>query len=244
MIDKTEAAARSRAKRTTYVSEATWEKFGEFKAGIIGRKGESAVALALSELGVPTLHDVLLPDALGVTQVDHLVRGPDAILVIETKTYGGHITGSADSAEWAQHLNAGETRHEFQNPVHQNRRHCRAVEAAVAGLEVPIAGLIVSAGSATFCEELRDKVVPLSRLAASFRVTPDRLHDPQQMEIAWQRLRRVVADAEPRRDEHREAMRQRRGGCYGAPDRRAPDPPGDRETGRLAEGSSKITNAM
>jgi hypothetical protein len=134
MADNKETATRSRSKRTTFVSEATWEKFGAFKAGIIGRKGESAVARVLSALGVPALHDVLLPDLLGVTQLDHLARAPDAILVIETKTYGGYITGLLDSAEWVQHLVAGEIRYAFQNPVHQNYRHCRAVEAALAGV--------------------------------------------------------------------------------------------------------------
>jgi hypothetical protein len=48
-----------------------------------------------------------LPDLLGVTQLDHLVRASDSILVIETKTYGRYIVGSLDSAQWAQHLAAG-----------------------------------------------------------------------------------------------------------------------------------------
>jgi hypothetical protein len=93
MVDRDDTTTRSRPKRTTFVGEATWQKFGEFKAGIIGRKGEGAVARVLSALADPVLHDVLLPDPLGVTQVDHLVCAPDAILVIETKTYGGYITG-------------------------------------------------------------------------------------------------------------------------------------------------------
>lgn len=212
-MDKDETATRIRPKRTDFVSEATWEKFGAFKAGIIGRKGESAVARVLSALGVPVLHDVLLLDLLGVTQLDHLVRAPDAILVIETKTYGGHITGSLDGAEWVQHLAAGEVRHVFQNPVHQNFRHCRAVEAASAGLDVPVAGIIVSAGSATFCAALESGVVPLLRLGEVFRPAPRRRHDPRHLDMAWQRLSRAAADGEPRREEHRDLLRQRRRGC-------------------------------
>src|SRR5258707_1222132 len=100
MVDRDDTTTGSRPKRTTFASEATWRKFGEFKAGVTGHKGEGAVARVLSALGVPVLHDVLLPDLLGLTQLDHLVRAPDAILVIETKTYGGHITGSLDGAEW------------------------------------------------------------------------------------------------------------------------------------------------
>jgi Nuclease-related domain len=74
------------------VDERAWAAFGAFKAGITGHKGESAVALA--GLGYSALHDVLQADLFGLTQVDHLVRGPDRILVIETKRYGGHITRS------------------------------------------------------------------------------------------------------------------------------------------------------
>ncbi|WP_158744948.1 nuclease-related domain-containing protein [Acidisphaera sp. L21] len=210
MVDENETATRSRSKRTTHVGEDTWTKFGEFKAAIIGRKGEGAVARALSNLGMPALHDVLLPDLLGVTQMDHLVRASDAIMVIETKTYGGHITGSLDSAEWVQHLAAGEVRHALQNPVHQNHRHCRAVQVVLAGLLVPIAGIIVSAGSATFCDDLKGRVVPLPRLAEVFRPTPCRSHDPRDLDVAWRRLLDATAAAEVRREEHQEAMRHRR----------------------------------
>lgn len=109
-----------------------------------------------------------------------------------------------------QHLAAGETRHGFQNPVRQNHRHCRAVEAALAGLEVQVIGVIVSAGSATFCEALAGAVVPLRRLGEVLRPLPRRRHDPMHLAIAWQRLVDVAADAESRREEHRDALRQRR----------------------------------
>lgn len=215
MLDDGETSTRRRSRRTTSVDEETWAKFGAFKAAITGRKGESAVARSLRELGLPALHDVLLPAALGVTQLDHLVHAADAILVIETKTYGGHITGSVTSAEWVQHLAAGEIRHGFQNPLHQNHRHCRAVEAALTGLKVPVAGIIVSAGAATFCDELQGRVVPLGRLAQVFRSAPRRRTDPGHLAVAWHRLVGATEAAESRREEHREAVRRRRDGKVG-----------------------------
>ena len=210
MADENQAALRRRSRRTTFVDEDTWTKFGKFKAAITGRKGEISVARSLSTLGVPALHDVLLPDLLGVTQLDHLARAPDYILVIETKTYGGYIVGSLHSAEWVQHLAAGERRHVFQNPIRQNHRHCRAVETALAGLNVPIAGIIVSAGSAIFCDELQGSVVPLPRLGEVFCPAFQCRHDPRHLDIAWQRLIRVTADAESRREEHLDLVRGRR----------------------------------
>jgi hypothetical protein len=208
--DESETTTRGRTRRTTFVDERVWAAFGAFKAGITGRKGESAVALALAGLGYSALHDVLLADLFGLTQVDHLVRGPDCILVIETKRYGGHITGSLRGDVWVQHLAGGEVRYSFRNPIRQNHRHCRAVEAVLAGLDVPVGGYVVSAGSATFCAALAAVVVPLGRLAEMFHATPPRTHTPAHMETAWDRLAMAAAASEHRREEHREAMCRRR----------------------------------
>ncbi len=207
-----ETRNRDRVRRTTFVDEQTWATFSEFKAGITGRKGESAVNRELATLGHPALHDVILADLFGLTQVDHLVRTPDAILVIETKTYGGYITGTLDSSEWVQHLAGGEVRHAFQNPARQNHRHCRAVAAATAGHDVPIAGAIVSAGSATFCADLEGAVIPIGRLGELFRLSSPRAHDAAALERAWRQLVAAVAATESRREEHHEAMRGRRNG--------------------------------
>ncbi len=94
-----------------------------FRPALIGRGGERAVRLALARLGLPALHDVVLADALGHTQIDHLVRTTQGIVVIETKTFSGWITGTLYSAEWTQRLAGGHVRHRFQNPVRQNHRH-------------------------------------------------------------------------------------------------------------------------
>jgi Nuclease-related domain len=206
MPDESETKTWRRTRRTTFVDERTWAAFGEFKAEITGRKGENAVALALAGLGYSALHDVLLADLFGLTQVDHLARGPDCILVIETKRYGGHITGSLRGDVWVQDLAGGEVRYSFRSPIRQNCRHCRAVEAVLAGLDVPVVGYVVSAGSATFCAV----VVPLVRLAEMFHAAPPRAYTPAHLEIAWDRLATAAAAAQHRREEHGEAMCRRR----------------------------------
>ena len=48
--------------------------FRAFKAGITGAKGEASVCEALATLGAPALHDVIVRDQRGLTQIDHLVR--------------------------------------------------------------------------------------------------------------------------------------------------------------------------
>jgi Nuclease-related domain len=212
MADREGSACRGQRKRTTFVDERTWAAFAEFKAGITGRKGESAVARELARLGRPALHDAILVDANGVTQIDHVVRDVDAIIVIETKTYAGDIIGMPEDREWMQHLADGEIRHSFQNPIRQNHRHCRAVENVLAGLNVPIAGYVVSAGSAHFSDNLQTLVVPIDRIAELFRGQPRRLTDPAQLDRAWGRLVQAVSAGEARREEHQGVLRQRREG--------------------------------
>jgi len=102
---------------------------------------------------------VVLADALGHTQINHLVRTTQEIVVIETKTFSGWITGTLYSAEWTQHLAGSRTRHRFRNPVRRSHRHCKAVEAAITGLTVPVHGRILSAGRARFCQAL--EAVPI-----------------------------------------------------------------------------------
>lgn len=197
-----------RPKRTTLVTEEEWRAFGEVKAGIIGAKGEGAVVRELARLGLTALHDVILSDSRGLTQVDHLVLGPDGIFVLETKTYGGLITGGLHAATWTQHL-AGGTKTSFQNPTRQNHRHCSAVREVLAGLAVPVHGYVVSAGRARFGDNLAGVVVPLDRLSQVFLHANRGAIDPADLRSAWDILAAAATRAEPQRAEHLTMVRNR-----------------------------------
>ena len=199
-------ARRHQPRRTTHANERDWEAFGELKAGVIGLKGERKVAAAIARLDVPALHDVILPVEHGLTQIDHIARGSDRLLVIETKTYRGHITGHPAGKEWVQHLSDGTTSHSLRNPVWQNRRHCRAVEGVLAGLGVPVSGYVVSAGLATFADELAGLVVPLAQVGCLFLGDPDRRTPAELLDVAWGRLVQAAALHDGRRDEHRASV--------------------------------------
>ena len=199
-------AWRHQPRRTTHANERDWQALGELKAGIIGRKGEQRVAAAIARLDVPALHDVILPVEDGLTQIDHLARGPDRVLVIETKTYRGHITGHPADEEWVQHLSDGTTSHLLRNPVWQNRRHCRAVEGVLAGLGVPVSGHVVSAGVATFADDLAGVVVPLAQVGSLFLGGPGRHTPAGPLDVAWRWLVQAAALHDGRRDEHRASV--------------------------------------
>ena len=198
-----------RHKRTTLVTDEEWRAFGEVKAGITGAKGEDAVSRELARLGLTALHDVILSDSRGLTQVDHLVLGSDGIFVLETKTYGGFITGELHTPTWTQHL-AGGTKTAFQNPIRQNHRHCSAVREALAGLAVPVHGHVVSAGRAKLGDDLVGVVVPLDRLSQVFLPASRAAADPAVLRRAWDILVAAATRAEPRRAEHLAMVRNRK----------------------------------
>jgi restriction system protein len=72
-------------------------------------------------------HDLYLPrpDGQGTTQLDHVIVSPFGIFVIETKNYRGWIFGSEKQGQWTQQIYKRKAR--FQNPLHQNHLHVRAL---------------------------------------------------------------------------------------------------------------------
>jgi len=178
------------------------------KAELKGRKGEAAVAAVLDRLGVPALHDMVLADRLGLTQVDHLVRLADGILVLETKAYAGMVTGRVRDREWVQLLRDGEVRTAFPNPVLQNARHVAAVRRTV-GAGVPVRSLVVSAGTARFCGELEGVMVLLEGLKACLLDAPTGAEDARRLDAAWGRLT-AIWSCPKLREAHRERVRLRR----------------------------------
>ena len=197
-------------RRTSLVTDAEWEAFRQIKAGITGQKGEVAVGRALALLGAPALHDVLLADSRGLTQIDHLVLGLDAIIVLETKTYSGFITGSVHSQEWTQHLADGATWTNFQNPFRQNHRHCLATSEIVGDLNVVVRGYVVSAGKARFSDAIAGVVVPIDNISEILIPNDGARADQNALQLAWERLVVAARANEARRAEHLEGVRAKR----------------------------------
>ena len=171
-----------------------WATFRAFKAGITGDKGEVAVREALDALGVPALHDVIVRDGRGLTQIDHLVRAPDAVLVLETKCYAGLISGDVDSREWRQRFVDSEERFTLPNPLRQNYRHRRAVEDLISDRAVLVRAHVVSAGRAEFEGELSGATVPVTALAQVLTGTPP--VSQRWLDAAWLKLQ-AAAERSP-----------------------------------------------
>lgn len=120
---------------------------------IRGLMGEWRVRWLLRRQGVEAAHDLLLPrpDKAGWTQLDHLVRLPDRLLVLETKCLRGRLSGRVDERTWTQQF--GPWRFGFLNPLWQNALHLEAVRAC-AGPGVRVEGMVVLLGRGWFADRL------------------------------------------------------------------------------------------
>lgn len=75
------------------------------------------------------LHNVTLNTPDGTTQIDHVLLSPYGIFVLETKNMSGWIFSSEKQAEWTQKFPKRSFR--FQNPLRQNYKHLKALEATL-----------------------------------------------------------------------------------------------------------------
>lgn len=119
---------------------------------IKGKVGEGVVNLAAKLRLDPTVYhlikDVTIPSNKGTTQIDHVIVSRYGLFVIETKNYTGWIYADAKSRKWTQVI--FRQKHRFQNPLHQNHGHVRALSEL---LDIPldkIHGVVCFMGDATF----------------------------------------------------------------------------------------------
>ena len=129
--------------------------------------GESAVRKCLTTW-FPSdeyhlLNNVTLPTERGTTQVDHILVSTKGIFVIETKHYKGWIFASEKAKVWTQVIY--KLKNKFQNPIHQNYAHLKAVQSLFEFLDPNLVKpLVVFTGDAEFKTQWPEGVFPLSRL--------------------------------------------------------------------------------
>lgn len=114
--------------------------FSAFKPFLKGKFGEFAVSahvkLYLNKENYTLLNDCTLPDGNGsTTQIDHILLSPFGIFIIETKNYKGWIFGSERQKNWTQKIY--KKTYKFQNPLHQNYKHQKVLEAVLSDIVAP-----------------------------------------------------------------------------------------------------------
>ncbi|HAS6131180.1 NERD domain-containing protein [Vibrio parahaemolyticus] len=132
------------------VFKSRWLKgvFGEFLVNRLLSK--------LPESDYTLIKDVTLPTSDGTTQVDHIVVSKYGIFVVETKNMKGWIFGSARQKQWTQKIYRHSSK--FQNPLHQNYKHIKALETLLGCSEEHLHSVVVFIGDSTFKTEMPPNV--------------------------------------------------------------------------------------
>jgi hypothetical protein len=108
------------------------------------------------------LNNVTLPTADGTTQIDHILVADTGIFVIEAKHYSGWIFGDPKERQWTQAIYRKKSR--FQNPLHQNFGHVKALQSLFDLPENHFHSVVVFTGDAQFKTDLGPGVVQLAGL--------------------------------------------------------------------------------
>ncbi|WP_122432509.1 nuclease-related domain-containing protein [Pseudomonas viridiflava] len=94
------------------------------------------------------LHNVTLDTADGTTQIDHVFISPFGIFVLETKNMSGWIFGSEKQPQWTQKIYR--RTYKFQNPLRQNYKHLKALEATLGVSLEHLHSVVSFVGESTF----------------------------------------------------------------------------------------------
>lgn len=176
-------------------------QFGELKV-------RATTGLRLPSHTYRSLHDLTLPTPDGTTQVDHVIVSRFGVFVIETKNMTGWIFGDERSRRWTQSIYGNNYR--FQNPLHQNYKHLKAVEAATGLPQRCLHSVVVFTGSSRFKTALPPNVLTRGRLLRYIKSKRDVvLSDPEVSETI-RALERVGSTSRAAKRQHRQNLRENR----------------------------------
>ncbi|WP_417909724.1 NERD domain-containing protein [Candidatus Electronema sp. PJ] len=131
--------------------------------------------------------NVTLPSNNGTTQIDHVLISPYGIFVLETKNMQGLISGSKQERSWTQQIDSHVC--SFQNPLHQNYKHTKALHELLGVSEAHIFSLIVFVGNGTFATEMPENVVQGSNVIQLIKARNKRVFNAAKIEAILSALK-------------------------------------------------------
>ena len=134
-----------------------------------------------------SLHNVTLATPDGSTQIDHVIVSRFGIFAIETKNMQGWIFGSERQAEWTQKIYNRSFK--FQNPLRQNYKHTKALEATLQVPPQSIHSVIVFVGDSTFKNEMPASVTHGAECVRFIRSFKTRLFSDTQVQDLRKQLK-------------------------------------------------------
>ncbi len=94
------------------------------------------------------IKNVTLSTEDGTTQIDHIIVSVYGVFVVETKNLRGWIYGSPQQKMWTQKIFRNTYR--FQNPLHQNYKHSKTLQALLNLEDQQVHSVVVFIGDSTF----------------------------------------------------------------------------------------------
>ncbi len=175
-----------------------------------GWSGEKATSVGLNlnlDLEIYRIFDdIIIPDAGGSTQIDHVVLSKYGIFVIEVKNYSGWIFGKEKDPQWTQVIYR--TKNRFQNPLRQNYRHIEALSDFLKIEETYFYSVVFFMGDCVFKTKMPSNVINnnLSGYIESFRVP---ILSLGKFEHAVESLRSLKDNPLISKKEHIETLKQK-----------------------------------
>ncbi|MDQ5767898.1 nuclease-related domain-containing protein [Thiothrix subterranea] len=150
-----------------------------------GAMGEWAVnvasSLALNKRDYHLIKDVTLPtEDGGTTQIDHIIVSRYGIFVVETKNMQGWIFGGDYQPMWTQKIYKQSFK--FQNPLRQNYKHLKTLQACLDVELKHLHSVIVFTGDCTFKTPLPENVVRAGGYIRYIKSWTEGVFSPEQVQ--------------------------------------------------------------
>jgi len=164
---------------------------GRYQVHSLQHRGEAQLARhLLTKFQAPDYHlmnNVTLRVQEGTTQVDHILVSRFGIFVIETKDYKGWIFANPKHPSWTQVI--FKQKFKFQNPIHQNFKHIRAVQALLDFLPPEsVKSVVVFTGEAEFKTPIPDGVFTIGGLISHLQSSTTELLSENRVQFCVGRL--------------------------------------------------------
>lgn len=124
-------------------------KFGEFLVNISAR-------CFLDRSRYHLIKNVTLPTEDGTTQIDHVLVSGYGVFVVETKNMKGWIFGGPYQRIWTQKI--FRSSYKFQNPLHQNYKHVKTLQALLGLGDHQMHSVVVFVGDSIFKTPMPENV--------------------------------------------------------------------------------------
>lgn len=166
-----------------------------------GLRGENQVAKILNERldqSYFLFNDLQIRSGFNRAQIDHVVVHAKGIFVIETKNWGGRLSGDENARKWMQYRSPDQPPRALANPIQQNRRHAAVLEKFLrtGGVpELPIIPMLVFTGRHTTLDIRNTQALlfwPLEAVDYILRYSPARLASEAEVDAVLHRLQRCV----------------------------------------------------